>query len=168
MKYYMPDFNNLSDLGAYVQTKIDDSLSKEVYQTVVENEQESINDVVFTFTPTVYQRRDEYGLDDPKNMTDDVKDGVLSVENTAFFNDDYDSTSFGFGLTSFIENGDGDNGNHYDYPYGQNARIFLKPRPFIEDTRERLQESDDLSNALKNGLDRQGIKTEFSILLIYN
>lgn len=38
----MPDFNNLSDLGAYIQEKIDNSLSKEVYQTVAENEKESI------------------------------------------------------------------------------------------------------------------------------
>ena len=160
MKYHMPDFNNINDLSAYVQEKIDNSLSKEVYQTVAENEKESIEDTVFTFTPETYQRRDEYGLDDSQNMTDNVKDGVLSVENTAFFNNDYDSTSFGFGLPSLIENGNGDNGNYYDYPYGKNARIFLKPRPFIEHTREKLRESDDLSNALKNGLNRQGIQTK--------
>jgi len=156
----MPDFNSINDLGVYIQEKIDDSLSKEVYQVVVDNEKESIEDTVFTFTPEVYQRRDERGLDDPQNMTDDVKDGVLSVENTSFFNDGYNSTSFGFGLTSLIENGDGDNGNHYDYPYGENAHIFLKPRPFIEETKEKLQESDDLTNALKNGLNRQGIQTK--------
>ena len=156
----MPDFNSINDLGVYIQEKIDDSLSKEVYQVVVDNEKESIEDTVFTFTPEVYQRRDERGLDDPQNMTDDVKDGVLSVENTSFFNDGYNSTSFGFGLTSLIENGDGDNGNHYDYPYGENAHSFLKPRPFIEETREKLQENNDLSDALKNGLNRQGIQTK--------
>ena len=54
------------------------------------------------------------------------------------------------GLTEY---GEGWNGHHYDFPV--NGKAYMKPRPFIQHTRDTLSNSDILENAMEKGLKKE-------------
>lgn len=157
----MPECRSLKALEEYLQKKIDIALLVEVAAGVKEVERQAIQDVVYkAYTPNVYQRRDENGgLADIANMTESlVAPGELWVENFTPFNDGYDTMNHGFGLDKLVEFGDYGGGYRYDYPYSTvQEPTFIYPRPFTQETIDRLRESKEHLDQLWAGLRRRGI-----------
>lgn len=157
----MPEIRSLKALEKYLQDKIDSALLVEVAAGVKEVEQQAIQDVVYkAYTPYMYQRRDKKGgLADIQNMTESlVAPGELWVENYTPFNDEYDTMNHGFGLDELVEFGDYGSGYCYDYPYSTvQEPTFLYPRPFTQETVDRLHQSKEHLDQLWAGLRRRGI-----------
>lgn len=163
----MPNFKDIKSLMNYVQKKIDLSLKNEVFPTVREIEIEHVQSDVYAEypNPIVYERRkDEDGLTDIDNYECVVNKGVMSMTNTTESNTNY-SGSIKESLVGLIEYGDDNGYGRYDYPEEENKRRwkrykYLKPRPFIQNTREDLEENKQHLFALKKGLNKLGIKTK--------
>jgi hypothetical protein len=162
-------FKNLKDLEKFLNNKIKSAMQNEVAEKVRDVQQSKIDSEVYDAyqphtednEPYVYdRRRDDDGLRDRENMVADVKDsgnGVeLSVENVAKGKDN------DFQIAGLIEYGDGAGYGEYDYKYNRDgtAEQYLKERPFIEETRKSLRQTKQHVDALKNGLNRQGIDTK--------
>jgi hypothetical protein len=160
MKYRMPDFNNLSDLGAYLQSKIDDSLDKEVSQVVKAQESIEVQDKVYDVypDPVIYERRGyDGGLIDEDNMNHTVQDGTLTVTNDTPLNTAYGTDDLDMSLTQRVVIGTG-----YMYPYGHNTTgySYMQPRDFLQATVDALEENQTCTETLKISLNNDGIKTE--------
>ncbi len=157
----MPEFRSLKDLENYLQDKIDSALLVEVAAGIKEVEQTAIQDIVYnTYDPFVYSRRGTHGgLADKDNMTESlVASGELWIENYTPFNEGYDTLNHGFGLDELVEYGDYSSGFYYDYPYSTYQEpTFLYPRPFTQETIDRLNKSKEHLDQLWAGLRRRGI-----------
>ena len=123
----------------------------EVLDEVREIELRHIERDVFVYSPKIYQRRAVGGIDDRNQIVGTVNDMQLEVDNTAEFNDDYGSSNHGRGLGTLINDGESRNGYFYDYP-GE----FTQPRPFLENTEEEIERTDNVENALAKGLKTRG------------
>lgn len=154
----------LAQANTKIQAAIDQALTNEVFQAVVDAESAAIDDVVYgVYSPKQYMRRGMYGgMADPDNIEivgGSAHGGVLEVINTTEPNPGGCVTSSrvttGKNLPKLIEGGDGASGN-YDF-YSRNG-AYLRPRPFTARTIESLQGSKEHVKALENGLKRQGLK----------
>lgn len=146
--------------------KIDNAMTKEVFEEVRDEEAATIYGEVYrVYTPRAYRRRGEYGgLGDPQNIQihgGAAKDGVMIVVNTTEPNPggcvDNDQVTTGKNLPELVEYGDGYKSFNYDFP---SRRRYMKPRPFTAKTIEHLKESRAHVDALKNGLKRQGFNVK--------
>lgn len=158
----MPTFRSLKTLNAYIKKQINDSLKEEVLEAVKDVELDHISDdVLGAYNPIEYARRDTRGIDDPANIiAAPPRDGILEVENVTQFNPGYGSDNTGYGLVGLIEYGNGWNGYNYEYPHPGGRKPFNKPRPFIQNTKEDLKNNKQHVIALKDGLNKRGIKTK--------
>ena len=159
----MPTFNNLDSLTAYLQERIDNSLTREVLDEVRTAEQESIESNVYgAYTPAVYERRQgNGGLIAEENIVGSlVKSGTLEVRNETPFNDTYPTENNGDNLIGLVEYGDGWNGYHYDYPPNDSKRPYKKARHPIQKTVKALEKQNRISLALKKALKARGIVTK--------
>ena len=102
------------------------------------------------YNPEVYERRyGNGGLMDEENIKGEVKKGDLTVENKTPPNPEArDGATVDKNLIEVIETGIG-----YDY---DNPGA----RPFIDATIQALRASGAIVNALKIGLEKQGIKVK--------
>ena len=146
--------------------KIDDALTNEVFAEVQDEEVASIYEEVYkSYTPKMYRRRTQYeGLGDPDNIKikgGAAKDGKLVVINTTDPNPDGcidgAKVTTGKDLPALVEFGQGHKFYSYDF-HGKGG--YMKPRPFTRKTLERLKQSKAHIAALKDGLKRQGVKTQ--------
>lgn len=162
----MPTFGNMKSLCSYLQKRIDNALGDEVFETVKQTEQESIEDVVYgAYIPGTYSRRGEDGgIGDTNNIVlgSPVTNGVLEVVNVTEPNpylngidesDGYADTEKN--LPELIERGHGYKG--YGYDIVRTNAGYMKPRPFTQETINRLADTKDHVYALKRGLIKQGI-----------
>lgn len=160
----MPVIRSLKALEDYLLDKIDSVLLDEVASGVKDTEQQVIQDVVYSaYSPNVYSRRGANGgLSDKENMTESlVAPGELWVENFTPFNDGYDTLNHGFGLDELVEYGDYSSGYCYDYPFSKAQEpTFLYPRPFTQETMDRLNKTKEYLDQLWAGLRRRGIHVE--------
>lgn len=153
--------------------KINKALEKEVYEVVKAEEIPTILSVVYdAYTdekhPKVYLRRlSDGGLLDDSNIVirgGKAANGSIAIENVTPANHEgvnehsYDKVTVNKNLSELIEYGYGYKGYKYDFPYGDEAWRFLQPRPFTQKTAENLKSSGAHIAALKNGLQRQGVK----------
>lgn len=156
----------LEKANKQLMAKIDDAMTKEVFEEVQDEEAATIYSEVYkVYTPRMYRRRGEYGgLGDPYNIEirgGAAKGGVMVVVNMTepnpggCLNDDQVTT--GKNLPELVEFGDGYKFYHYDFP---SRRRYMEPRPFTAKTIEHLKESRAHVNALKAGLRRQGINVK--------
>lgn len=130
---------------------IEDTLMDEVLDEVKNIEIEHIGQDVFSvYSPSIYKRRLNDGLDDPSNIVGEVRDMQLKVENVAEFDDGYGTYNHGRGLADLINDGEGRSGFFYDYP-GR----FERARPFIDNTIEEIEQTDSVENALAKGLKKR-------------
>ena len=98
------EFDEWDNLMNDIKSDIDDVLSKEVFDEVRDIEMEHIQTDVFSqYTPKIYERRSNGGIDDPRNIVGYEKKMHLSVVNETQFNDDYGTYNHGYGLP-FIDN----------------------------------------------------------------
>lgn len=158
----------LEQANQKLRIKIDDALTKEVFNEVQDEEAATIYDEVYkVYTPRMYRRRGDFGgMADPYNIEikgGAAKDGVLTVVNMTEPNSggcvDNDAVTTGKNLPELIEYGDGYKFYQYDFP-GNGRGRYLKPRPFTAKTIEHLQDSKAHVTALKNGLKRQGVRVK--------
>ena len=135
-----------------LKNDIEDTLMDEVLDEVKEIELRHITQDVFSvYSPKIYKRRLNDGIDDPENIVGTVKDMVLEVENIARFNDDYGTYNHGTGLADLINDGERLNGYFYDY-----TGEFEQARPFLDNTEEEIERTNSVENALAKGLKKRG------------
>lgn len=145
-------YDDLDKLLKDIRSDIEDTLMDEVLDEVRDIEMEHIQrDVLSTYTPTIYERRSEYGIDDSNNIVGEVRDMSLEVDNITRFHEGYGTSNHGIGLADLINDGDRLDGYYYDYP-----GAFNLPRPFIDNTQEEIDKTDRVDRALEKGLKRRG------------
>lgn len=156
---------NLKELRSKVEKAIKNSLEKEVFETVRNEEIKSIVENVFwVYAPTLYVRRETDGIDDKDNIVhDEVKNGTLRVRNITEFNTtqpkntSYATQNEGLGLDKLIEYGHVVSGYCYDYPTDDK---FYRSRPFTYMTIVSLKGTGEHIKALKKGLARNKVKSK--------
>lgn len=137
----MPSFKSINALEKFINQKLSDVLKNEVFEAIREEMQEKVQTVVYDqYDPRDYQRTEKLMRDIEKSMLDE---NTLIVENTRRDGDKE--------IVPIIEYGVG-----YTWGYVRNLDEEIGPRPFVEETRKSLQNSDKLKNAIKNGLRMRG------------
>ena len=156
----------LEKANKQLMAKIDNAMTKEVFEEVRDEEAATIYSEVYkVYTPRMYRRRGEYGgLGDPYNIEIQggvAKGGTMAVINVTEPNPggciSNDQVTTGKDLPALVEFGNGYKFYQYDFP-GKGR--YMEPRPFTAKTIEHLLESRAHVSALKAGLKRQGIKVK--------
>lgn len=157
----MPRIKNWSDLQGRLRKAVAAALVDDVAKVVKETELAHIRaDVLDSYTPVEYPRRQTGGIDDPQNLVSYLSGpGTLVVENRTPFSSSPPSANSGGELAGLIECGDGWNGYRYEYPQEGGADPYNKPRPFLQNTRDDLSLNRQHLAALRQGLTKRGVKT---------
>lgn len=141
-------YDDVEKLLSDIKVDIESVLLDEVLDEVKRIELEHVRDDVFgVYKPNIYERRNSGGIDDTENIVGKVNNMQLEVDNVTRFNDDYGTYNHGMGLAALINDGSTTQGYFYDYP-GE----FNKARPFIDNTIEDIEKTNDVENALAKGL----------------
>lgn len=144
-------YDDVEELLKSLEADIEDTLMHEVLDEVKEIELRHVEEDVFdVYKPKIYERRDSGGIDDPDNIVGTIQNMEMEVENIAPFASGYGTWNRGVGLTELINNGNSTSGYFYDYP-GE----FNQPRPFLDNTIEEIERTDDVENALARGLNKR-------------
>lgn len=144
-------YDEIEDLLRDIKSDIQDTLSDEVLDEVKRIELEHVRDDVFSvYSTKIYERRNSQGIDDPDNIIGEVYDMRLEVDNVSRFNDDYGTYNHGIGLADLVNDGSTTQGYFYDYPGEFNA-----PRPFIDNTINEIERTNDVEDALAKGLKKR-------------
>lgn len=147
-------YDEIDDLLSDLKYDIEDTLQDEVLDEVKRIEIKHVEEDVFSvYDPIIYSRRKTGGLDDPDNIIGTVEDMELTVENITPFNDDYGSSNHGVGLADLVNDGDNLQGHFYDY-----LGSFNQPRPFLDNTEEEIERTEQIDNVLEKGLNKRGWK----------
>lgn len=143
----MPTFSSLKEMEKYIEIQLQDTMEKEVAETVKDNMHEAIQTSVYgMYSPTYYHRRyDNGGLGDINKMDiTPIENGIEIKDNAPLDNDRND-----YALDDIIVNR-----GVLGYPQG---------RDFYEATADRLNKNKEHIIALKNGLKKRGIEIETDI-----
>ncbi len=144
-------YDDIDELLNDVKSDIEEVLMDEVLDEVKDIELRHIEGDVFSvYSPKIYERRGSGGIDDPDNIVGEVNNMQLSVDNVTRFDDGYGTYNHGIGLADLINDGEHLSGYFYDYP-GE----FTESRPFIDNTIEEIERTNDVENALEQGLKRR-------------
>ncbi len=136
-------FKNIKTLFKHIEEQIQDTMTNEVADTVKDNMAEAIQTSVYdAYSPEYYKRRmNNGGLSDTQNMeVTEIQNGI-SVHNAAS-----------------LDNGCNDYNLDEIIVYGLGNQPF--ERDFYAETAERLQENQEHTEALKQGLKKRGIEVE--------
>lgn len=136
-------FKNLNSLCRHIEKQIQDTMVNEVADTVKDNMTEAVHTSVYdAYSPEYYKRRmNNGGLSDTHNMeVTEIQNGI-SVHNAAP-----------------LDNGRNDYNLDEIIVYGLGNQPF--ERDFYAETVERLQENQEHTEALKQGLKKRGIMIE--------
>lgn len=137
-------FKNIKTMFKHIEEQIQDTMTNEVADTVKDNMAEAIQTSVYdAYSPQYYNRRmNNGGLSDTQNMeVTEIQNGI-SVHDAAPLDNgrnDYD-------LDDIIVNR-----GVLGYPHGRN---------FYAETADKLQENQEHTEALKQGLKKRGIEVE--------
>ncbi len=157
----------LAKINEQLAAKIDNALTKEVFEEIRDEEIETISGEVYgVYKPQRYRRRGKNtGLGDAADIQirgGAAKGGKLVVVNTTQPNPGgcgrTRMVTVNKSLPSLVEHGHGYNGYTYDFTWP--GGDYLAPRPFTSKTVEHLKESRAHVTALKDGLRRQGVKVK--------
>lgn len=127
----------------HIEKQIQDTMVNEVADTVKDNMTEAVHTSVYdAYSPQYYKRRmNNGGLSDTQNMeVTEIQNGI-SVHNAAP-----------------LDNGRNDYNLDEIIVYGLGNQPF--ERDFYAETAERLQENQEHTEALKQGLKKRGIEVE--------
>lgn len=136
-------FKNLNSLCRHIEKQIQDTMVNEVADTVKDNMTEAVHTSVYdAYSPEYYKRRmNNGGLSDTHNMeVTEIQNGI-SVHNAAP-----------------LDNGRNDYNLDEIIVYGLGNQPF--ERDFYAEIVERLQENQEHTEALKQGLKKRGIMIE--------
>lgn len=144
-------YDDVDILLKELKSDIEDTLMDEVLDEVKNIEIEHIEQDVFSvYSPSIYKRRLNDGIDDLDNIIGEVRGLQLEVDNITEFNDDYGTYNHGRGLADLVNDGERKSGFFYDY-HGE----FERARPFIDNTIEEIEQTDSVENALAKGLKKR-------------
>ena len=144
-------YDDVEELLKSLEADIEDTLMHEVLDEVKEIELRHVEDDVFdVYKPKIYERRDSGGINDPDNIVGTVQNMELEVENITPFASGYGTWNRGVGLTELINDGNSTSGYFYDY-----SGEFNQPRPFLDNTIEEIERTDDVEDALARGLNKR-------------
>lgn len=144
-------YDDVEELLKSLEADIEDTLMHEVLDEVKEIELRHVEEDVFdVYKPKIYERRDSGGIDDPDNIVGTIQNMEMEVENITPFASGYGTWNRGVGLTELINEGNSTSGYFYDYP-GE----FNQPRPFLDNTIEEIERTDDVEDALARGLNKR-------------
>lgn len=138
---------NMKELEKLINKKIANGLQNEVANEARRVMKENvITEVYQKYSPTNYERTG--GLYQDKNIeTKLVDDNTLTVRNIREEN--------GRDIANIIETGTG-----YDWERSRIYNMQPYPRPFHAETARELDEKGLAKNALKKGLERQGLNVK--------
>jgi hypothetical protein len=150
-------FKSISELNAYLQQKINETLLTDVSEVVKDELESSVSDEVYgAGEPKQYIRRDlkNGSLGDKNTMNSElISSGLLEVSPDADFNHPFASTHGGYGAVdldkSLTEN--------IEYGYGSKTHWYDIPRPFIQESRDNLKQSQAHVECMKDGLRARGL-----------
>lgn len=140
----------LKDLRSDIENVLMDEVLDKVREIEIEHIEE---DVYSVYQPSIYRRRKKNGgLSDPENIIGTIEgDMQLVVENITSFNEEYGGKNGGEGLAEMVN--DGGNSEHdYDYGFRGIEAPYSKPRPFLDNTIEEIENTNSVENTLANGL----------------
>lgn len=164
---------NLKELKGELQKKVNKALQNDVApvvkNTMIKHIDEDVYDV---YEPSTYVRRfnhsgievqspfdntENTGLEDIDNIISIVQNDTLIVENdtlgSRFYRDKKGkwktSKNYNQPIAEVIETG-----------HGYDVWDDAEPRPFIKNTRNELRETGKHAEALKKGLEKQGLKVK--------
>lgn len=154
----MAYYKDLKSLFAAMQKDMHEVMADEVYETVVEVQQEEIvREVYDAYEPYQYERRGENGglLDKNNNRATffTVNGGMqMLVQNVTKGQDN------GRYITPLIVGGDGAYGMEYDYKTNRDGTSwkYLQERDFISSTMRRLERTLEAHEAMRRGLAKRG------------
>ena len=144
-------YDDVEELLKSLEADIEDTLMHEVLDEVKEIELRHVEEDVFdVYKPKIYERRDSGGIDDPDNIVGTIQNMEMEVKNITSFASGYGTWNRGVRLTELINDGNSTSGYFYDYP-GE----FNQPRPFLDNTIEEIERTDDVEDALAKGLNNR-------------
>lgn len=158
----MPKFKDLKSLYTYINKSINKSLVNDVAPVVEKALDEAIDSTVYnSYTPSDYDRRFELG--NPKNITSElIQDGVLITKDIAQPNDSVLGYTY-VPETDTIFAGWINEGQVPNIFNGRDDYPWMHERDFIGNAINNLKESGDVDEALKRGLEKQGIAVKTSV-----
>ena len=134
----------LADLEKKLKKKIEDVMENEVAKVVIDEGKKQVQKEVYDkYEPKKYQRTGRL----KEEWSKESIDNGIRVINTR------EDDKTGKYIPKVIETGEG-------YDYGGYGYAYEKPRPFIQKTRESLEDSGNHIKALRKGLKRQGVKVK--------
>lgn len=140
----MVTVNNVNELAAYINKMAQEAMSKgnSVKNTVIEEGKRQVQKTVYdVYTPKVYERTGN--LKENWNWQD-TPEGIEIINTRT----DEETGKY---IVDSVEYG-----RNYEYEF----EYAHKARPFIENTREKLRDSTELTNALRNDLKGIGLTVE--------
>lgn len=144
-------YNDVDALLKDLKSDIEDTLMDEVLAKVRDIELKHIeDDVLSVYSPQIYKRRAFGGIDDSDNVVGTVKDMQLIVDNITPFNEEYGTYNHGIELADLINAGEKRSGYYYDFDGD-----FTQPRPFIDNTIDEIEQTDNVEKALAKGLKKR-------------
>lgn len=146
----MATFNNMKELEKFINKQIQESLQKDVAPKIVKIAQEHVETDVYDVYPhpKEYQRTGQLKKSFEINP---ISDGV-EIENTREDHDRY--------IPEIIEYGHDKSEQGYQYAYQYEGDNYLQPRPFIENTRQEILNTNIHVDELKDSLKRKGLDVE--------
>lgn len=159
----MPKFNNLGQLSTYIREQVQDVLNNEVKDKVAEVMKKQINAQVYSsYNPSSYKRRHE--LDKDSNIVGTmINPTTLEVKDVAKLSPPYvkrHSQTNELALTEIVATQ-----GAYDLWNGKKSGSFLKPRDFIQSSKQELSNG-EIERALKDGLRKRGVITSVKAKII--
>lgn len=141
-------YDDLDTLLKDLKSDIEDTLMDEVLDEVKNIEIEHVEEDVFSvYSPSIYKRRLNDGLDDSDNIIGKIHSMELEVDNITEFDNGYGTYNSGRGLADLVNDGEARSGFYYDFD-----GAFTQPRPFIDNSIEEIEQTNSVENALANGL----------------
>lgn len=151
MELASKSFKSISELNAYLQKQINSVLLTEVSEVVKDELQSSVSDIVYTETPKQYIRRNlkNGSLGDKDTMNSSLlSDGTLKISPNANFNHLFANTR-GYGEVDLTKS----LAFNIEYGYGSKSHWYNVPRPFVQETVNKLKDNKAHVEALKTGLE---------------
>lgn len=137
-------FKNLNSLCRHIEKQIQDTMVNEVADTVKDNMTEAVHTSVYdAYSPQYYNRRmNNGGLSDTQNIeVTEIKNGIAVHDAASLDNGRND-----YSLDEIIVN--------------RGVLGYPQSRDFYAETADKLQENQEHTEALKQGLKKRGIEVE--------
>lgn len=146
-------FDSLEALERYVMSAAEKTMREDMHKESVRYQQSELDTTVYNaYEPVEYERRHgNLGLADPQNMISNIVN-----RSSKYFTYTFENITRGKGaptkyIGGIVEEGHKKTGG-YDYPTDP---AFTDPRPFMQNTLDRIEESRVHEKVLREGLKKR-------------